>query len=218
MSLKQEIVKMQETLLPQIPAEVLTLFTVSTQKLLQSGIADRSLRKGDKAPAFSLPGTGGKSIGSRELLQQGPLVLSFYRGDWCPYCDLELRALQRALTEVRSLGAQLVCISPQTLEKSIATAAKRELQFEVLSDADNAVARAFGLVFTLDLELQEIYPTLGIQLSESNGSDSGELPIPATFVIATDETIVYRYVNADYTQRAEPADILAVLRDIASER
>lgn len=216
MSLKDEIEKMQETLLPQIPEQIRALFRETTQRWLDAGIAQRSLRTGDKAPDFSLPNAVGAPIDSRDLLKNGPLVVSFYRGSWCPYCDLELRALQVALSSIQSLGAQLVGISPQTVEKTAATRKDRQLRFEVLSDKGNQVARSFGLVFKLDKELQEIYPQLGIRLSDSNGDSSWELPIPATYVIAPDGTIVYSYVNADYTQRAELEQIIAVLRGISA--
>jgi len=214
MTLKNDIDKMQEGLLPQIPTEALDLFGSTTEKLVQSGIAGTSLKKGDKAPTFALPSITGKIIDSAALLKNGPLVVSFYRGQWCPYCDLELRALQAALVEIQNLGAQLVAISPQTPEHSKSTSENRSLQFEVLNDTNNEVARTFGLVFTLDNELQTLYPNLGINLSASNGNNSGELPMPAIYVIAPDGTIAYSYVNADYTQRAEPIDIVTVLNNM----
>ncbi len=214
MSLKHDIEKMQETLFQQLPAQAVVKLATGRQELVRSGIADKALKKGDKAPAFSLPAVTGKLIHSTELLQKGPLVVSFYRGGWCPYCDLELRALQRVLNDIETLGAQLVVISPQIPEASRATSDDRDLQFEVLSDVGNTVARAFGLVFTLDRELKELYLTLDIDLSAANGNDSGELPIPATYIIAPDNTIIYSYVNADYTQRAEPGDIIAAIKNI----
>jgi peroxiredoxin len=212
MTLKQEIEKMQQALLPQLPAEAVATFRTTTERLVRSRIADQALKQGDKAPNFNLPNSHGKHVDSQALLRKGALVVSFVRGDWCPYCDLELRALQRELPAIHALGAQLVAISPQTIEHSLTTREKRDLQFELLSDAGNKVARQFGLVFTLADELKALYPALGIDLAAFNGDRSAELPMPATYVIGTDGTLRFSFVNADYTQRAEPQDILAALR------
>jgi len=149
-----------------------------------------------------------------ELLQHGPVVVAFYRGGWCPYCNLELRALQKSLTEIQKLGAQLVAISPQTPDSSLSTQQKDELQFRVLSDKHSAVARQFGLVFTLPEEIRTIYKGFGHDIAARNGDDSFELPFPATYVIGQARTIHFAFVNADYTKRAQPAAILKVLREL----
>jgi peroxiredoxin len=214
MSLKHEIEIMQQELLPQIPKEVLETLLATTEKLVQSGIADKSFKKGDKAPSFTLPSATGKSVNSSELLKDGPLVVSFYRGGWCPYCNVEFHALQQAFPEMKELGAKLVAISPQTPDNSLSTYEKHALTFEVLSDVGNRVARDFGLVFALAEEVRPIYKEFSFDIPAYNGDDSFEIPIPATYVIAPDGMIVYSFVDADYSHRAEPTDIIKVLKEL----
>jgi peroxiredoxin len=205
---------MQQELLPQIPEAVLKKLQATTEKLVHSDITDKSLKKGDKAPSFTLPSATGKSVNSSELLKDGPLVVSFYRGGWCPYCNVEFHALQQAFPEMEGLGAKLVAISPQTPDNSLSTYEKHALAFEVLSDVGNRVARDFGLVFALAKEVRPIYKTFSFDIPAHNGDDSFELPIPATYVIAPDGMIVYSFVDADYSHRAEPTDIIEVLRGL----
>ncbi|NDI86358.1 peroxiredoxin-like family protein [Undibacterium crateris] len=150
------------------------------------------------------------------LLAQGPLVLNFYRGLWCPYCNLELAALQKSLATIEGLNATLVAVSPQTPEASAATASKLGLSFKVLVDQGNQLAWEFGLVFTLSESLRPIYAAIGIDLPAANGDNSFMLPMPATYIIARDGTIAYAFVDADYTHRMEPSDMCAVLERLKS--
>lgn len=196
----------------QVPKEALDQIIAATERLVASGLSEKGLKKGDIAPNFVLPSAKGESISSADLLKEGPLVISFYRGGWCPYCNLELNALQQILAEIETLGAKLVAISPETPDKALTTAQKHEMRFEVLSDVGNKVARDFALVFTLAEELRSIYQSFGIDIPAYNGDELYELPMPATYVINTDGTIRYSFVNADYTQRAEPSAILEALR------
>ncbi|MDQ6960345.1 MAG: peroxiredoxin-like family protein [Mariprofundaceae bacterium] len=147
-----------------------------------------------------------------DALEQGAVGLSFYRGGWCPYCNLELQALQQALPEIQSLGAQLVAVSPETPDNSLSTAEKHSLAFTVLSDQGNRVAKDFGIVFTLPEALRPVYAQFGIDLPAWNGDDSFELPMPATYVIGRNGIILDGFVNTDYTQRMEPERILDILR------
>jgi peroxiredoxin len=147
------------------------------------------------------------------LLKQGPVVLTFYRGDWCPYCNLQLRAYQAILPRIRELGANLVAISPQTPDNSLSTAEKKGLTFPVLSDGGNAVARRYGLVFSLSETLR----TTGANLPSFNGDDSWDLPMPGTFVIAPDGTVRLAFVDADWTRRLEPAAILDALQRLTNQ-
>jgi peroxiredoxin len=135
-----------------------------TEQLRASGLADRASNVGNVAPHFALPNAAGKIVDSAELLVQGPLVVSFYRGGWCPYCSIELRMLQTRLGELNALGATLIVISPQTPDNSLTTEEKLELSFPVLSDVGNVVAREFGLVFQLPEALREVYKGIGIDL------------------------------------------------------
>ena len=210
----QQLQQQREKSAQKFPAEVRRVMKQKTEELARSGLVEKSLKVGDQAPDFELPNATGKTVRLSDLLQHGPVVVAFYRGGWCPYCNLELRALQKSLAEIEKLGAQLVAISPQTPDSSLSTQQKNELQFQVLSDKHNAVARQFGLVFTLPEEIRTIYKGFGHDLAARNGDDSFELPFPATYVIGQDRIIRFAFVNADYTKRAEPADILAVLREL----
>ncbi len=198
----------------RIPVEKLVVMDGATDALRASGLAESSLAVGAHAPDFTLPDSTGEHVSLSSLLSRGPVVLAFYRGGWCPYCSTELRAYQARLAEISSLGATLVAVSPQTPDNSLSTQEKLELAFPVLSDTGNVVARSYGLVFSLPEELREIYAGFGLDLPAANGDDSFELPLPATYVIDTEGAVVWRYVDADYTKRAEPDDVIAALAAI----
>ncbi len=195
-----------------IPAETLAVMDAATEALERSGLVERSLAVGADAPDFSLPDALGSKVTLSELLAEGPVVLSFYRGGWCPYCSIQLRTLQARLTDLAAAGGRLVAVSPQTPDSSLSTAEKLELAFPVLSDAGNAVARRYGLVFTLADELRPVYAGWGLDLPAANGDETFELPLPATFVIGADGKVAWRFADADYTKRAEPDDVIAALR------
>ncbi len=214
MTLSQELANFRQQFLGQVDSTTLAIMNQATNDLIDSGIVDRTLKVGDKAPDFTLPNATGESINLQQLLQQGAVVLSFYRGGWCPYCNLELRALQQALPEIKALGANLITVSPQTPDNSLSTAEKNELTFEVLSDLGNKVAREYGLVFTLPEQLRPIYQQFDIDLPAHNGDRTFDLPIPATYVIAADSKVVLAFANADYTQRLEPREIITTLQNL----
>ncbi|MEM0924882.1 MAG: peroxiredoxin-like family protein [Planctomycetota bacterium] len=171
---------------------------------------------GQIAPGFKLPDANGNTIELSSLLDNGPVVLTFYRGGWCPYCNIELRALQSALPQIQSQGASLVAVSPQTPDQSLSTAEKNELEFRVLSDFGNQVAADYGLVFSLPEPLRPIYADFGIDLPAYNGDETFELPVPATYVIDREGYVRYAFVNADYRRRAEPSDIVAALESLSA--
>ncbi len=214
MNLQDQIKEFQKEFLKDVPDEVLKIMLEATEKLAQSGIKNNSLKIGDKAPSFSLPAVNGKPVSSIQLLEKGPLIINFYRGGWCPYCNLELKAYQEMLPEIKGLGAQLVAISPNLPDKSLSTIEKNSLTFEVLSDTGNKSAREFGLVFTLDDKLRPIYKQFGINIPEDNGDDSYELPFPATYVVNSDGTIVLAFVDVDYTKRLEPEEVVKALKTL----
>lgn len=180
---------------------------------LREGNAVPGLRVGASAPAFILPDAHGTPVALSELLAQGPVVLSFYRGDWCPICNVQLRALQRHLPAIADLGASLVAISPQAPDRSLTFAEKLDLGFDVLSDLDQEVAGAYRVRFPLGESLREIYERL-LPLPEQNADRSWNLPVPATFIIETSGIVRARHVDADYRHRMEPEDILAALREM----
>ena len=194
------------------PPDIHPIMERATAELIASGQAGRALQAGDKAPVFTLDDPEGQPVSSAELLAQGPLVISFYRGVWCPYCNLELQALQETLPQFVALGASLVAISPQVAANSRKSQRQNKLGFPILGDPENAVAAAFGLRFTLPGYLVDLYKMLKNDLPAFNGDPSWTLPMPARYVIARDGSIVYAEVNPDYTLRPEPASMLPVLR------
>ncbi len=213
MGLSEQLAKMREQAAARIPADTLSTMRQAIRDLAATGIVEESIAEGDRAPDFALPNARGETVASAELLAKGPVVVSFYRGGWCPYCNVELKALQERLPEIVDLGASLVAISPETPDHSLSTAEKNELAFEVLSDEGNGVARAFGLVFKLAAEIKPIYDNFGIDLVKQNGDESYELPITATYVIAGDGTVRKAFVDPDHTRRLDPEEVIAALRE-----
>ncbi len=218
MLLKDEIQKMQEAMLPQIPEDVLKLLFSKIEELVNSGIAERTLNVGDEIPQINLPNAVGKTINVNSMLKDGPVVISFYRGAWCPYCNLELKALQNALPEIKSLDAQLIAISPNTPDNSISSIEKHGLEFEVLTDAGNKIAKEFRLVFNLADELRPVFKQFNFDVPKYNGDETWELPIPATYIVNTDGKIVHAFVNADYTKRMEPTEIISKLKELTAQK
>ena len=198
------------------PEDAQATMAAATEALEATGIANQALTVNDKAPDFELPDATGKLVRLSELLKQGPVVINFYRGEWCPYCNLELRAFQNLLPEFKQANATLVAISPELPDHSLSVTEKHSLDFAVLSDVGNTVSRQYGLVFTLDASLQPLYKGFGIDIPTSNGDDSYELPLPATYVIDPSGRIRYAFAEADYTLRAEPQDVLAVVNELGS--
>lgn len=193
-----------------IPAAALALMDRETLALDQSRPA--TLQPGQAAPDFLLPDTHGELVSLASLTAHGPAVLVFYRGGWCPYCNIQLRGLQKNLDRIRAAGATLVAVSPQLPDNSLSTAEKNQLQFPVLSDVGNHVARRFGLVFELSPDLLELYKGFGHGLELINGDQGAkELPIPAVFIIGPDRRILLADANPDYTQRLDPEDIASFL-------
>lgn len=174
-------------------------------------ITHNSLKKGDIAPDFELNNALNKPVKLSSLLKRGPIVLSWYRGGWCPYCNIQLRYLQTYLPQFKAFGAALIALSPELPDKSLTTTQKNYLSFEVLTDYNNEVAKQFRIAFTLNDELVDVYNNFH-KLETYNGVATNELPVPATYVIDTDGVIQYAFVDADYRKRAEPAEILEVLK------
>jgi peroxiredoxin len=189
-TLKETLVAFRADSARRWGAERIALYEAQTEELRRSGIVEAALGIGDRAPEFSLPDLQGGHIHLSEIQRRGPVVLTFYRGGWCPYCSLQLRAYQIAIPEIERLGATLIAISPQTTERSLATADRDELAFAVLSDPGCRAARNYRLVFSLAVELRAVYAQSGIDLPPSNGDGRWDLPVPATFVIDRDGQIV----------------------------
>lgn len=218
MPLEDKLAAIRSGAAAKFPAEIRAVIHQATAELEASGQAGRARKVGDAAPDFTLPGPDGKPVALRDLLANGPLVVTFYRGVWCPFCNAELQALEEALPEMRALGASLVAISPETAANSRKSVRQNELSFPILTDHGNAVADAFGLRFRLPDALIATYKGFGNNLEAVNGEDSWTLPMPGRFVIAPDGRIVYAEVNADYSRRPEPAEMLPAIGAAAQLR
>jgi peroxiredoxin len=189
----------------------------ATAELIASNAADRAKQVGDKAPPFSLKDADGNVVSSEALLAKGPLVVSFYRGVWCPYCNMDLQALEAARPEIERRGAALIAISPQTGANSRKSARQNKVGFPILSDTNGEVGAAFGLRFALPDYLIEVYKRLKNDLPAFNNDPNWTLPMPGRFVIAQDGTILYAEVSPDYTLRPEPEELFPAL-DAAAQR
>ncbi|MFC3675415.1 peroxiredoxin-like family protein [Ferrovibrio xuzhouensis] len=195
-----------------VPYSVIETMHRATAELIASGAAGRAKKAGDKVPAFTLKDPEGNSVSSAGLLRKGPLVVSFYRGVWCPYCNMELQALEAARPDFEALGATLVAISPQTAPNSRKSVRQNKLGFPILSDVKGETGAAFGLRFSLPDYLVALYKGLKNDLPSFNDDPDWTLPMPARYVIGQDGTILYAEVNPDYTRRPEPEDMLPVLQ------
>ncbi|MEM1330605.1 MAG: peroxiredoxin-like family protein [Planctomycetota bacterium] len=215
--LKRELDDLRERFNDRADDHTKRVYDAGVAAVKASGIEQTAKQVGDKAPQFILPDAVGNEVSLDELLAEGPVVLTWYRGGWCPYCNIQLRAYQQILPQIRSLGASLAAVSPETPDNSLDTAQKNELEFAVLSDKGHTVASKFGLTYTLESDVAEIY-SKHFDLLAFNGDDSNQLPVSATYVIDQDRTIRFAFIDADYRNRAEPSDVVEALRSIATEQ
>lgn len=194
----------------QGPPELLSSMLSDIAAIAQTTIIEHRLNVGDPAPDFSLPDSNGRTVTLSTLVKQGPVVITFYRGAWCGYCDLHLRAYHHILPQIQALGATLVAISPQSTAQSKKIALSNDLT--LLSDRGNQVARQYQLVYNVAAAMRQIYVALGIDLAAYNDDDSGELPLPGTFIVDQAQRLLLTFVNPDYTRRLEPTIILETLQ------
>lgn len=197
-----------------VQPERLAISERSVEELLLSGAEARALRVGAKTPPFELLDFTGKPVKSSDLLALGPVILSFFRGRWCPYCATELEAWRDLLPEVRDMGALFVAISPQTVRHNDFTADRHTLTFPVLCDPGCEVAASFGLAYTVPPSMQKHYRGILVNIPFVNGDVSWRLPLPGTFVVGQDGTILYAEAHADFRVRPEPRSVLEALRSI----
>src|SRR6266849_6531833 len=201
-----------------LPTNLLQDLLRPIRQLINSGAAENALKEGAQAPDFALPDARGTAVRLSHLLTQGPVIMTFYRGAWCPYCHLALRAYQQALPHLQAGGATLVAISPQTLDHSRALAEKLGLTFAILSDTGNHVARQFGLVFTIDKAVRGAYRQVGADLPAFNGKDSWDLPMAGTFLVDQSGIVRLAFVDPDFTRRLDPSVAIARLEELKDER
>lgn len=176
-----------------------------------SGITSSALQVGDQAPNFTLNNALGKPIALYDHLKNGKVILTWYRGGWCPYCNLTLHELQEELSNFKANGATLIALTPELPDQSMSTAEKNDLEFEVLSDVGNTIAKEYGIVFKLTDQVAEIYNE-AFDMNGYNGDESNELPLAATYIINQDGVIEYAFLDADYRNRAEPSDLTSFLK------
>ena len=195
------------------PEQVKQDYERGIEYVAASGILEKAINTGDIAPEFELPNAVGKSVTLSKLLEDGPVVLVWYRGGWCPYCNIYLHALQEHLPAIKEAGAQLVAISPELPDKTLTTQEKNNLEFHVLSDAGQKTASDYGIVFTLPDYVIKHYD-LSFSLPEYNGDNTYTLPLSASYVIGQDGKVAYAYLEADYRKRAPIEDLVQTVKDL----
>jgi peroxiredoxin len=211
LSLIQKLDSLTAKLRAMVPAERLAVVDRFAEELVTSRLADRPLKAGDLVPSFELPDGDGMPWRSEDLLRSGPLVIVFYRGRWCAYCNAQLASLQEIHSKIAEAGASLVAISPQTQKHSYMTRDMHKLRFPVLSDAGNQVARKFGLVYRLSPEMQAMYESIMTKLPGYNGDQSWELPLAAAYVVQKDGRISWSRIDADWRYRPESEELLQIV-------
>jgi len=210
-SLRDILSERKELIVRYVPPDIQAVHARVIRELKENSFAEKLLGVGAKASAFELEDQNRKLVSSADLLRQGRLVICFFRGRWCPFCVGQLEAMSLLAPHIEQIGASLVAISPQTVQQSFFMVDQHKLPFPLLSDAGNQVARQFGLVYRVPDDQQAIYRRAFVNLPFANGDDSWELPIPATFIIDHDNSILYASADEDYTQRPEPQEILQQL-------
>jgi len=215
MSLEQELAAFKAEFSRTAPAGRAALYEAKIEELRSDFALERVIKLGDTAPDFALPDAAGKSVVLTDVLRSGPIVLTFYRGGWCPYCNIQLRAYQSVLPRISALGGRLVAISPQLPGNSLDTVSKNALTFDVLSDVGNEVARSYGLVYSLPEEIRSALRSNNKALPSINGDESWELAVPATYVVARDRRVAFGHIEVDYRKRSEPEALLACLRSLS---
>lgn len=212
MSLKEQLAEYRAGWYKRVPPERQAIMQRHIDQLRAGAISRSMLKVGDRAPAIVLMNAKGQTVDVARLLKKGPVIVTFYRGGWCPYCNLELKAYQQILPEIAAAGASLIAISPEKPDESLSTAEKNALSFEVLSDVGQNVGRAFGLVYDFTDELKSAYRGFNLDIPARNGTpEEWALPVSATYVIDRDGIIVYAYTDPDYRDRADPREVLAAL-------
>ncbi|WJR76820.1 peroxiredoxin-like family protein [Bradyrhizobium sp. NP1] len=216
MLLQDKLDALKAECLAKTPPKVTLVRQRAVEGLAASGLAERAMHAGEQAPAFQLRDGYGRAFSSREALHRGPIVLVFYRGRWCPYCNIDLRAIEAASHDIRSLGASLVGVSQQTPDNSLEMQRRNALSFASLVDAGGKVAHAFGLRWKVSDELRAVEEGCGMNLATFNGDPSWTLTMPARYVVAPGGMIEYADISVDYTRRGDPSELIPVLAHLAA--
>jgi len=210
--LREIFAQRKELIAKYVPPETQAVHAQAVAELKAHHLAENVLRVGAKSPQFELQDHDGKLVCSFDLLVKGRLALCFIRGRWCQFCVGQIEAMNLILPQIEQAGAALVAISPQTVKQSFFMHDQHKLRFPLLSDAGNQVARQFGLTYRVPPLQEVVYRRAFVNLPFINGDESGELPIPATYILDGDGTVLYASANEDYTERPEPSEIVNFLR------
>jgi peroxiredoxin len=213
--LREIYAERKELIARYVPPETQAIHTQAVAELKARHLATNILPVGAKAPAFELPDHNGKTVSSTDLLFTGRLVLCFIRGRWCPFCVGQMEAMNLAFPKIEQARASLVTISPQTVKQSFFMHDQHKMRFPLLSDAGNKVARQFGLSYRVPSMQEAVYRQAFVNLPFTNGDESWELPIPATYILDQDGTVLYASADEDYTERPEPTEIVGILQSPA---
>lgn len=217
-SVTEELKELSEKSKSDVPPKILEAGKKGTEELRASGILEKALNVGGKMPAFTLLDSFDKEVTSQKLLKQGHLIVVFYRGAWCPFCNIYLRGLQKRLPEFKKQKANLVAISVEPTNKSLAVAQKNNLNFTVLSDPNLNVARTFGIVYEMPKVTNDAILEVGFDIAKYNKMEKAELPLSATYVVSDEGEVVYAFLEPDYKKRADPNDILDTLKKLNSSK
>jgi peroxiredoxin len=210
-SLKEELDERRMLMRRFVPAATQAINDRATEEFRLAGLARKALQVGERAPEFTLPDVNGKPVSSAELLAKGPLIVTFIRGRWCPFCCATMEAWQGMLPQVKQKGAALMAISPMSIQQCDFMRDQHKLMFPILSDQGNKLGTQFGIAYKVPAYQQELFSTVFINLPHIHGEDSWTLPLPSTFVIGPDGVIKYAFSDVDYTLRAEPSEVLQAL-------
>lgn len=212
-SLKEQLDAKKAAFNEKADDEKKRIYAEGLEAVKNSGVLENAKNLGDDAIDFTLKNALGNDVNLKDYLAKGPVVLIWYRGGWCPYCNITLHELQEQMPNFKALNATVLALSPEVPDKSITTAEKHDLEFEVLSDVGNKVGKEYGVVYSLTNEVADIYQS-NFDLHTYNGDESDELPLAATYVIDQDGKIQYAFLDEDYRNRAEPSDILEAIKKL----
>lgn len=211
MELTQALKKLAEGSVKRHPGKAQEIMHDAIVSLRETAILDKAYKAGDILPNIALPNAKGENVRLYDLLESQKVVIIFYRGGWCPYCNLELKAFQKSLPDFKAKGAQLIAISPELPDHAVTTSEKNELSFQVLSDVNNELAKQMHLLYPLPDEIVSLYLKFGINLETSQGNLANSLPIAATYIVEQDGKISYAFLEEDYKLRADPEEVLRQL-------
>ena len=213
LTLKDQLKLLNEAWHRKADPERVKLVEDSIQKLRDEQLAEKALKVGDTMPDFSLNDPHGKSVNLKALLKKGQVIVAFYRGSWCPYCNAQLSTYQKHLEDFKKKGASLIAITPEKPDLTVLTEEQKKLEFPILTDTNNQLATKFGLVWGVEEKLKKIYQGAGLDLEKNQGNPEWKLPVPATYIVGRNGKIKYAFLDVDFSRRAEPRDLLKALAE-----